>query len=88
MTTRVGDAIRMAELARQRARLFSEARRMLARRYLGDTRSGVELDVLSQVLEHLLLAANDAEQDAQAEFAKPLAGVGKRRVGTGRHEHP
>ena len=80
MTTRVRDVVHAAELASQRARLFNHARRLLARRYLGNADPSIEFDVLSTVLEHLLLAADAAEQEAQRLLA--------RSVVTGRRAHP
>lgn len=77
MTIRIRDAVRAAEQARQRARLFSEARHVLARRYLGNADPSVSFGALSQVLEHLLLAANAAEQDACRQLSAPIGGASK-----------
>jgi hypothetical protein len=72
MTTRVRDVVHAAELASQRARLFNDARRFLARSYLGNADSSIEFDALSTVLEHLLLEAHAAEQVAQRLLARPV----------------
>ena len=74
MTARVRDVVRAAELARQRARLFNEARRFLARRYLGNSDPSIEFVVLSRVLEHLLLESDAAEQMAQRLLARAVKG--------------
>jgi hypothetical protein len=79
MTTRVRDVVHAAEMARQRARLFNEARRFLARRYLGDTDPLVNFDALSETLEHLLLAADAAERAAKHLLARPVKGLGTPR---------
>lgn len=75
MTIQIRDAVRAAEQARQRARLFSEARRVLARRYLGNADPSLSFGALSHVLEHLLLAANAAEQDACRQLSAPIGGA-------------
>lgn len=79
MTTRVRDVVHAAGLARQRARLHSEARRFLARRYLGNADPSIDFDVLSAVLEDLLVAADAAEQEAQRLLARPVKRLSTRR---------
>lgn len=56
-----------------------EARRFLARRYLGNADPSVGFEALSSVLEELLLAANAHEQEARRAMASPLKAGGTRR---------
>lgn len=80
MTARVQDAVRASDLAQQKARLLSEARRFIARRYLGNTDPSIQFEALSSALEELLLAANAHEQEARRAMASPLkAGSTSRR---------
>jgi hypothetical protein len=69
MTSRVRDVVHAAEQAKQRAVFYSEARSLLARRYLADAAT---FESLSTVLEELLIAACAAEQEAQRLLSQPV----------------
>jgi len=78
MALHVADVLHEVEHERQRAHLYAHARQQLARRYLGGAPpgdEGVDVGVLAEVLEHLLVMANDATQRAQRML--------RRRVSTG-----
>ncbi len=68
-TTRVRDVVVGAELARQRARLYSRARLFIAAKYLGDTDPTIDFEAVASVLGELLIAA-----DKEAQLAERLLG--------------
>lgn len=64
---RVRDVVAEADAYKQQARLFSEARLVLAQRHLSDP--ATTFDALEVVLSALLLGANTANQRAEALLA-------------------
>lgn len=71
---RVRDVAVEANICRQEARLFSEARLVLAQRHLGE--ATMSFDALEAVLTTLLVAANAANQRAEALLATRVGPVG------------
>jgi hypothetical protein len=69
---RVHHVVAAAELAKQRARLYSRARVFIAAKYLGDTDPTIDFEAVASVLSELLLAANAANQRAEALLTTPL----------------
>ena len=87
---RVRDVVAEAELAKQRARLYSRARVFIAVKYLGNADPTIEFEALESVLGELLIAADKEAQRAEQLLGQALlkkGGVvrGSRRR-TGRHK--
>lgn len=80
---RVRDVLAEAELAKQRARIFSRARVFVANKYLGDTDPTIEFEAVERVLNELLIAANNESQQARHLLGQDVVGkpntVGSRR---------
>ncbi len=75
MPRHVADVLEQVRRERQRALLYSHARRQLVSRYLAVSRDGdaVDSDVLASVLEHLLIEADAASQRAQRLLRQRVA---------------
>jgi hypothetical protein len=91
LADQVRDVVTKAELARQRAKLYSRARVFIAVKYLGDQDPTVDFEAVASVLEELLVAADAEAQQAQrllAQVVVPDAGrcpnVSPARVGQGK----